>query len=413
MFENKLFSVLNIKDNDSLKNFAKKLKIPVGKLKYYNNEGIFPYNEDLNKILMELNISELEFKLKLGILDSKILDLISKKATDITKLIQSEIEGNKLTTENFKPVFTTELGKLYQEDSLALIKTLPKQSVDLIFADPPFNLNKTYESNMNDKLTKEEYLKWTEEWILGCIELLKEGGSFFIWNLPLWNTYSAEILNKYLNLRHWIAVDVKYNLPIANKLYPSHYSLLYYTKGEKPKTFNQERLPLEICRHCAGDIKDYGGYKDKLNVKGLTLPDVWTDISPVRHKKYKTRGSNQLPVNLLERIISMASNEGDLVFDPFGGSGTTYIVSEVLKRNWIGSEFGPIESIINRFEDIEFHKQQIKEIQSKKNVLFTEKMRKLRMANEHWLPETLQSKESQKKLKSTEKSNEVNLFTFS
>ncbi|MBS4207128.1 site-specific DNA-methyltransferase [Bacillus sp. FJAT-50079] len=413
MFENKLFSVLNIKDNDALKNFAKKVKIPVGKLKYYNNEAIFPYYEDLNKILSELNISELEFKLSLGVLDSTILDLISNKAKEITDIIKSDSQNGESTAGKFKPVFTTELGELYNEDSLSLIKSLPKESVDLIFADPPFNLNKTYESNINDKLTKEEYLKWTEEWILGCIKLLKEGGSFFIWNLPLWNTYSAEILNKHLNLRHWIAVDIKYSLPIANKLYPSHYSLLYYIKGEKPNTFNQERLPLEICKRCGGDIKDYGGYKDKLNEKGLTLPDVWKDISPVRHRKYKTRGSNQLPVNLLERIISMASNEGDVVFDPFGGSGTTYIVSEILKRQWIGSEIGPCDLIIKRFDDIDFHRQQIKDIQSKKNVLFTEDMKKIRIKNGHWLPETLKTKESSTKIDNKEFDSEVNLFTIS
>jgi site-specific DNA-methyltransferase (adenine-specific) len=62
-------------------------------------------------------------------------------------------------------------------------------------------------------------------------------------------------------------------------------------KGEKPKTFNEQRLPLENCRHCGGDIRDYGGYKDKLNLKGINLTDVWYDIPPVRHSKYKNRNS--------------------------------------------------------------------------------------------------------------------------
>ncbi|MBV6715883.1 DNA-methyltransferase [Paenibacillus chitinolyticus] len=389
MFENKLFTALNISDNEGLKVFAKKTKIKIAKLKYYNNESIFPNDDDLTRILEVINISELEFKLKMGIFDSKIFQAISDHAKNITNIIESDLKKNNSKTEEYIPIFETALGKLYQEDSLSLIKSLEKQSVDLIFADPPFNLNKRYESNMNDKLTKEKYLEWTENWVLGCLELLKEGGSFFIWNLPSWNTHISSILNKYLTLRHWIAVDIKYNLPIPNSLYPSHYSLLYYTKGKKPNTFIQERLQLEICKRCGADIKDYGGYKNKLNTKGLTLPDVWRDISPVRHNKYKTRDSNQLPINLLERIISMASNEGDIVFDPFGGSGTTYIVSEVLNRRWIGSEIGPIDSIINRFEDIEFHRQQIIDIQNKKNILFTEEMRKIRKKNGYWLPETL------------------------
>lgn len=173
-------------------------------------------------------------------------------------------------------------------------------------------------------------------------------------------------MNKYLSLRHWIAVDIKYSLPIPNKLYPSHYSLLYYVKGDKPTRFNQERLPLEICRHCGGDIKDYGGYKSKLNIEGISLTDVWRDISPVRHKKYKNRTSNELPLNLLERIISISTEEGDLVFDPFGGSGTTYVVSEILKRRWIGTEIGPIDIIEDRFKNLEFPSLLIQQIQSSK-----------------------------------------------
>lgn len=149
---------------------------------------------------------------------------------------------------------------------------------------------------------------------------------------------------------------------------------------------------MEICRHCGGDIKDYGGYKNKLNKNGLNLSDVWHDLSPVRHGKYKSRESNELPIKLLERVISMASNEGDLIFDPFGGSGTTFIVSEILKRRWIGCEIGPVDSIIKRFDDVDLHKKQISEIQKKKNVLFTEEMRNIRSKNEHWLPETINGK---------------------
>lgn len=127
--------------------------------------------------------------------------------------------------------------------------------------------------------------------------------------MPHWNSYIAGILNQYLTFRHWIAVDIKYSLPIKNKLYPSHYSLLYYIKGEKPRVFNEQRLPLKHCRYCGGDIHDYGGYKDKLNINGINLTDVWYDIPPVRHSKYKTRDGNELSLKLLERVISIASQK--------------------------------------------------------------------------------------------------------
>ncbi|RXT08861.1 site-specific DNA-methyltransferase [Ammoniphilus sp. CFH 90114] len=390
MENNKLFSTLNINNDTELKAFARRCNLTVKRLRFYAEEQILPSGDDLQRILVESGLTELQFKLKMGVLDSRILELIGEKYEEIAQLI-NEVNNNNQLNDNveMEPNFYTDLGQLYQTDCLRLIESLPNESVDLIFADPPFNLNKMYESGINDKLTKEEYLRWTEKWVLGCVKLLKEGGSFFIWNIPKWNTFTSEILNKHLNFRNWIAVDVKNSLPIQNRLYPSHYSLLYYVKGERPNAYNAQRLPLEVCRHCGGDYRDYGGYKDRMNVNGVNLTDVWYDISPVRHGKYKTRGSNELSLKLLERIISFASNEGDTVFDPFGGSGTTYIVSEILRRNWIGSEIGPIDSIIRRFDDIQFHQEVINNIQSNKNVLFNDNTRHLRIMNNHWLPETL------------------------
>jgi site-specific DNA-methyltransferase (adenine-specific) len=384
---NKFYSAINVNDETGLKSFAKVSGVKLAKLKYYSKEMIYPNGEDLDKILLATEQSEIEFKLRLGFIDNKMKEFLANHSSEISKFFKQEPPKTGLV--EIQPVFQTEKGKLFQSDCIPLMRSLPKKSVDLIFADPPFNLNKSYESGVNDKLSKEEYLQWTEDWVMECVDLLKEGGSLFIWNLPIWNTYIAEILNKHLTLRHWIAADVKYSLPIQNKLYPSHYALLYYTKGEKPNVFNTERRPLEVCRHCGGDIRDYGGYKDKLNPLGINLTDVWYDISPVRHSKYKTRTSNELPLKLLERVITLATNEGDTVFDPFGGSGTTYIVSEILNRKWIGSEIGPIETIKERFNDIQFHKSVLDKIDDSKNILFSDATKKIRKNNNHWLPETL------------------------
>jgi site-specific DNA-methyltransferase (adenine-specific) len=391
--KNKFFQALNIQSESDLKAFAKATGIKASKLKYYADEAIYPQKKDLNKILSVAGLTELEFQLRVGILNNKMKELLASHAQEIAKILSSNHEASTSNLdEKFEPVFTTSMGTLYQADCIKLMRTLPKESVDLVFADPPFNLDKDYKSGINDKRSKQEYLEWTEEWVLGCVDLLKEGGSLFIWNLPLWNTHISEILNKHLTFRHWIAVDIKYRLPIPNKLYPSHYSLLYYVKGDKPATFHGERRPLDVCRHCGGDIRDYGGYKDKLNINGINLSDVWYDIPPVRHSKYKTRTSNELPIKLLERVISMATNEGDVVFDPFGGSGTTYITSEILGRRWIGCEIGPVDTIKARFDEIEFHKELIRQIQKEKNILFSEETKKLREKNNYWLPETLKIK---------------------
>ena len=137
--------------------------------------------------------------------------------------------------------------------------------------------------------------------------ILKPGGAFFLYNIPRWNIELGHHLNKRgMQFRHWITVSIKFGLPIQGRLYPAHYSLLYYTKG-KPKTFRKIRTPIETCRHCGGEIKDYGGHRDAMNDLGVNLMDVWTDIPPVRHGKFKSskRKANALSTKILDRVVEM------------------------------------------------------------------------------------------------------------
>jgi site-specific DNA-methyltransferase (adenine-specific) len=266
------------------------------------------------------------------------------------------------------------------------------ECVDVIFADPPFNLNKNYPSKINDSLKERKYLEWTEKWVKGCIKILKPGGSLFIWNIPKWNIPTAHFLNKFLTFRDWIVVDIKYSFPIPKRLYPSHYSLLYFCKGEKPKAFHPDRLPMPVCPKCKHDLRDYGGYKSKMNPKGVNLADVWTDISPVRHSKYKRRqDANELPLKLLDRVLEIATDENELVFDPFGGAGTTYIAAEIKKRKWIGCEIGPVEDILDRFEAIEREREHLEKIRKDYNALFTEETVQIRKKKGLWTCESVRN----------------------
>jgi site-specific DNA-methyltransferase (adenine-specific) len=268
------------------------------------------------------------------------------------------------------PVLQTPFGELFQADCLELLPALSSESVDLAFADPPFNLGKKYSSNINDARAAHEYLDWCRRWLDEMVRLLKPGGSLFLWNLPRWNLLLGAYLNERLTFRHWIAVDIKYSLPISNRLYPSHYSLLYFVKGTKPAIFHPDRLPVPCCRRCGGELRDYGGYKDKMNPKGVSLADVWTDIPPVRHAKYKKRDANALPLKLMDRVIAMASDRGSVVLDPFGGSGTTYVAAELTERRWIGAELDCM-AILERFEEMDGDREHLARIQTDKNVLFT------------------------------------------
>ena len=247
-------------------------------------------------------------------------------------------------------IHQTAHGSLFQGDCLEMLQMQKDASVDLVFADPPFNLGKDYGKGVSDAMREQEYIDWCKTWVSECYRVAVPGASLFFYNLPKWNIHIASHLNELgATFRHWIAVDIKFGLPIQGRLYPAHYSLLYYSKG-KPTTFVRPRLPIQVCRHCGGDIKDYGGHRDKLNPEGINVSDVWTDIPPVRHRGTKSRGANQLSPKLLQRVLEIGSKQGDLVLDPFGGAGTTYAVAEQLHRNWIGAELGDCQPIINRLE---------------------------------------------------------------
>ena len=288
------------------------------------------------------------------------------------------------------PVFETELGKLYQGDCVDLLSGIESESVDLVFADPPFNLKKIYPSGIDDNIRSSEYLRWMRVWLDQCARVLRDGGSLFLWNLPRWNIHAATFLDSRLTFRHWISVDIKYTLPISGRLYPSHYSLLYFCKGPKPRVFHPDRLPMPVCPSCYTDLRDYGGYKDRMNPRGVNLPDVWTDIPPVRHAKYKRRkGANELPLKLLDRVVEMASDTGDLVLDPFGGSGTTYVACELKGRRWLGIELGPADDVIRRFESIAEDRGYLERIRAGYNNLFIPAVASERRRKGLWTAESV------------------------
>jgi site-specific DNA-methyltransferase (adenine-specific) len=386
----------------SINTFAKLSGVPVKKLKYYNEHNIVPTGDDLHKIISVTNTSELFLRLKMGRLDKDIIEAIQANAENVFSIIQEHTPSIESPQTSCTLEFETTLGKLYRGDSYELLKTMESDSVDLVFADPPFNLSKLYPSEIDDNLKTEKYIHWCQEWLKESVRVLKPGGALFLWNLPKWNASLTSFLEGLLTFRHWISVDIKYSLPIQNRLYPSHYSLLYYIKGDKPNSFHPDRLSMEVCPKCFGDLKDYGGYKDKMNPAGVNLSDIWTDIPPVRHAKYKRRkGSNELSLKLLDRIIEMASNEGDLIFDPFGGSGTTYMAAELKGRRWIGCELGPSDIIQNRFSLIDEERKILDGYRSSLNALFPEKLRKAREKKGLWTCESVQKKK-------IESSNRVN-----
>jgi site-specific DNA-methyltransferase (adenine-specific) len=229
-------------------------------------------------------------------------------------------------------------GYLSRADALTFARGLNSEIADLVFMDPPFNLGKRY-----------GVARWLEEgdsetyelYLLGLIRhmtrILKPGGALFLYHLPYWASRLSGELMRHLEFRHWIAISMKNGFVGGRRLYPAHYAMLYYTKGE-PAAFQRPRLEPQTCRHCGATLKDYGGYKSIVMKNGLNLSDFWDDLSPVRHRIHKLRRANQLPLALTDRVAEIAGVSGGVFVDPFAGTGTSLVSAVHAEMTFIGNE---------------------------------------------------------------------------
>lgn len=247
--------------------------------------------------------------------------------------------ANKNTTQYTKTKSELELDQVITADSLKLMDEIhdkyPEGIFDMVFADPPYNLSKSY-NKYRDEQSIAEYIEWCDEWLNKMCNVLRPGGSLFVLNIPMWAIYHAHTLNKRMVLRNWIVWDAL-STP-SGKLLPAHYSLLYYTKpGGIPTTNYNSIKEIDSRDYClrASCIKNR--HKNHLDKKE-DVTDIWHDIFRIRHKKDRDEHPCQLPIKLLSRIITYSTNEGDTIYDPFGGAGTTAISAKICNRHYIISD---------------------------------------------------------------------------
>jgi len=251
-----------------------------------------------------------------------------------------------------------ELNKVILGDCIEVMSSLPDSSVDLVFADPPFNIGIKYD-NYDDKKNYDHYYSWSEEWIKETYRILKKSGSIYI---AIGDEFAAEI-NLILKrigfkFRNWIVWYYTFGQNQRKKFNRSHTHILYFTKDENSFTFNSDEIRIPSARQLV--------YNDKrAHPKGKVPDDVW-EYSRVCGTFKERLGKHpcQMPENLLERIIKVSSNEGDIVLDPFGGTGTTAAVAKRLKRNYITMDISEkyVEVITKRLDG------KIKEIKYKTDV---------------------------------------------
>jgi site-specific DNA-methyltransferase (adenine-specific) len=218
------------------------------------------------------------------------------------------------------------------------LNSLRNECADIVFLDPPFNLGKKYGSREGkaDRHSESEYEQFMQSILRESVRILSPGGALFLYHLPQWAMRFGAFLQGEMSFRHWIAVSMKNGFVRGDNLYPAHYALLYFTKGV-PKTFNRPKVPAATCRSCGQFVKDYGGYKRYIE-SGINLSDVWEDLSPVRHARYKKRSENELPLELTNRVIQISGRKKGLLVDPFVGSGTSIISAYDAGMRYVASD---------------------------------------------------------------------------
>jgi DNA modification methylase len=270
----------------------------------------------------------------------RIVRLLPKeKKILIANQTSSTFQIKKLPKSKQEPSILNEVNRVVEGSCIDYLDNLSKEYpngvFDLAFADPPYNLAKNY-STYEDDIDDQNYIDWCNLWLDGMYKNLKPGGSLLVLNIPKWSIHHFNFLSPKMVFRNWIVWDAL-STP-AGKLLPAHYSLLCFTKPGGEVTINYEtEKAIENREYClrAGCINSR---KKKGDNRKESLSDIWKDIHRIKHKKDRDQHPCQLPTKLMERIIRMYSNPNDLVFDPFGGAGTTAVASKLLQRSFVITE---------------------------------------------------------------------------
>jgi DNA modification methylase len=241
--------------------------------------------------------------------------------------------------------------RLYNTDCVSGMKRLPDGCVDLAFADPPFNIGYEYDV-YHDRLESERYLDWCRKWMREVVRALAPTGTFW---LAIGDEYAAELkllMQRELGLtcRSWVVWYYTFGVNCTKKFSRSHAHLFHMVRDPANFTFNDQAIRVPSARQLV-----YGD--GRANPNGRLPDDTWilrpqdvplafgadenTWYFPRVNGTFKERAGwhgCQMPEQLLGRIVRACSNPGELVLDPFGGSGTTLAVAKKLGRRYLGYE---------------------------------------------------------------------------
>ena len=245
----------------------------------------------------------------------------------------------------------TPTNEILRADCIELLEKQEPGWADLVFADPPFNIGYLYH-NYDDQKDVDEYVAWSERWMRAVHRALKPDGSFY---LAIGDEFAADLCYVArrkigFHLRNWIIWHYTFGQQTRAKFAKSHTHILYFTKDPKSFTFNADAVRVASARQTT--------YADaRANPKGKLPDDTWflrpQEAAP--HAYFEPAGDTwnesrvcgtfkeregwhgcQMPIGVLNRIILASSNPGDVVLDPFNGSGTTVVAAALLGRRYVG-----------------------------------------------------------------------------
>ena len=304
---------------------AKKIGVSPETLRRWDKTGKFPSNRHPINNYRVYTKEQIEFVIK---------ELRRLNIADYKNSLQYHIT----------PFFKTGHGKLFNEDVATFFKTIETLSVQLIFADPPYNIKKaewdTFES-------QKEYVDWSMEWIKEAHRVLTPDGSLYICGFSEILADLKWAASSLFKGCKWLVWYYRNKANLTNDWGRSHESLLHFRKSNKI-IFNVDevRIPynahtLKYPKHPQAKTSQYGNgksYEWTPHPKGAKPKDVFEIPTLTNNSWEREKHPTQKPIELVRKCVLASSNYDSLIVDPFGGSGTTYAVAEAFKRRWLGTE---------------------------------------------------------------------------
>lgn len=228
-------------------------------------------------------------------------------------------------------------------DCINFMQQMDAESVDLIIADPPYNLKKDFGNNSDNWISVESWFDWSKRWIDECVRILNPKGSIFIYGIHHYLCYvQCYLYEKKMKYRRQIIWCYENGFSGYRTLNAFYEPILWFTKTDD-FTYHEIREPYKSQKRIKNKITK-NGKEWKPNPNGRLAGDVWyfPTLAGKRFENEKTEHPTQKPLNLCNRIVNHFSNKGGLVFIPFAGSGSECVSCLVNNRNYLATEINSV-----------------------------------------------------------------------